>query len=154
MWQSEVVVVQASPGAVASAPAEGLPPGLSVSVTVAPTNSSVAAPLVVGAAPSPGRTHLLAGTVISNGTGVDTNVTTTAPAAELSNITSLLQLAVSSGALQQQLYNAGKWRAAAQSVCPALGSIYTWQQTSACSCTCAWCAWLFQLVSEDTILHA
>ncbi|KAL0024177.1 hypothetical protein WJX77_004480 [Trebouxia sp. C0004] len=104
---SVMAVVQAPSGTAASAPADGLPPGLSVSVTVAPTNSSVAAPLVVGAAPSLGRRHLLAATVISKGTGVDTNVTTTAPAAELSNITSLLQLAVSSGALQQQLHNAG-----------------------------------------------
>ena len=146
--------MQAPPGATASAPAEGLPPALSVSVTVAPTNSSVVAPLIVDAAPSPGRRHLLAGTVTSNGTGIDTNVTITAPADELGNITSLLQLAVSSGVVQQQLYNAGKWRAAAQSVRPARGSVHTWQQTSACSCTCAWCAWLFQLVSEDTILHA
>ncbi len=136
-----MAVVQAPPGAAASAPAEGLPPGLSVSVTVAPTNSSVAAPLVVDAAPSPGQRHLLAGTVIRDGTGIDTNVTTTAPAAELSNITSLLQLAVSSGALQQQLHNAGKWPAAAQSICPALGSVRTWQQTSACSCACVWCVW-------------
>ena len=104
--------MQAPPGAAASAPAEGMPPGLSVSVTVAPTNSSVAAPLIVGAAPSPGRRHLLVGAVISNGTGVDANVTITAPATELSNITSLLQLAVSSGSLQQQLHNAGKWLAA------------------------------------------
>lgn len=141
MWQSEVAVTQAPPGAAASAPAEGLPPGLSVSVTVAPTNSSDAAPLVVDVAPSLGRRHLLAGTVISNGTGIETDVTTTAPAAELSNITSLLQLAVSSGALQQQLHKAGKWLAAAQSVCSALGSVRTWQQTSACSCTCPWCAW-------------
>ncbi len=106
-----MAVVQAPAGTAASAPAEGLPPGLSVSVTVAPTNSSVAVPLIVGAASSPGRRHLLAVSVISNGTGVDTNVTATAPAAELGNITSLLQLAVSSGALQQQLHNAGKWPA-------------------------------------------
>ena len=118
MWQNEVAVVQAPPGAAASAPAEGLPPGLSVSVTVAPTNSSDAAPLIVGAAPYLGRRHLLAGIVISNGTGIDTNVTTTAPAAELSNITSMLQLAVTSGALQQQLHNAGKRPAAARAVCP------------------------------------
>ena len=131
MWQSEVAVVQAPPGAAASAPAEGMPPGLSVSVTVAPTNSSVAAPLIVGAAPSPGRRHLLVGAVISNGTGVDTNVTITAPATELSNITSLLQLAVSSGSLQQQLHNAGKWLAAAQSVC-----LSSWQCTDMATDIC------------------
>ena len=104
--QNEVAVTQASPGAAASAPAEGLPPGMSVSVVVTPSTSSAAAPLVVEASPSPGR-RLLADTVASDGTGVDANMTITAPAADMSNITSLVRQAVNSGSLQSQLHMAG-----------------------------------------------
>ena len=102
-------MTQASPGAAASAPAEGLPPGMSVSVIVTPSTSSAAAPLVVDASPSPGR-RLLADNVASDGTGVDTNMTITAPAADMSNITSLLRQAVNSGSLQSQLHVAGGYQ--------------------------------------------
>lgn len=109
--QNEVVVAQASPGAAASAPAEGLSPGLSVSVTVTPSNSSAAAaPLVVEASPSPATRRLLTDVVTGNGTGVNVNVTVTAPASDIDDVTSLVQQALSSGALQQELQKAGEYQ--------------------------------------------
>ena len=100
-------MVQASPGAAAAAPAEGLAPGVSVTVIVTPVdNSTAATPLTAEASPSPAR-RLLADTVTSSGTGVNVNVTITAPAADLSNITALVAQAVSSGEVQAQLQAAG-----------------------------------------------
>ena len=101
--QRAVALVQASPGA----PAEGLPPGVSVSVVVASVdNSTAATPLTAEASPAPAR-RLLADTVTSSGTGVDVNITITAPASDLNNITALVSEAVSSGQVQQQLQAAG-----------------------------------------------
>ena len=106
--QGAVAVVQASPGAAAAAPAEGLPPGVSVSVVVASVdNSTAATPLTAEASPAPAR-RLLADTVTSSGTGVDVNITITAPASDLNNITALVSEAVSSGQVQQQLQAAGE----------------------------------------------
>ncbi|KAA6426630.1 MAG: kinase [Trebouxia sp. A1-2] len=102
-----VAVVQASPGAAAAAPAEGLPPGVSVTVVVTPVdNSTAATPLTAQASPAPAR-RLLADTVTSSGTGVDVNITITAPASDLNNITALVSEAVQSGQVQQQLQAAG-----------------------------------------------
>lgn len=103
----EVAVVQASPGAASSAPAEGLAPGVSVTVVVTPSDSTAAAPLIASSSPSPAARRLLADTVTSSGTGVNVNVTITAPASDMNNITALVQQAVSSGAVEQQLRQAG-----------------------------------------------
>ena len=106
--QGAVAVVQASPGAAAAAPAEGLPPGVSVTVVVTPVdNSTAATPLTAQASPAPAR-RLLADTVTSSGTGVDVNITITAPASDLNNITALVSEAVQSGQVQQQLQAAGE----------------------------------------------
>ena len=108
--QGAVAVVQASPGAAAAAPAEGLPPGLSVTVVVTPVdNSTAATPLTAQASPTPAR-RLLADTVTSSGTGVNVNITITAPASDLNNITALVSEAVQSGQVQQQLQAAGQPR--------------------------------------------
>lgn len=108
--QGAVAVVQASPGAAAAAPAEGLPPGLSVTVVVTPVdNSTAATPLTAQASPAPAR-RLLADTVTSSGTGVDVNITITAPASDMNNITALVSQAVQSGQVQQQLQAAGEPR--------------------------------------------
>ena len=104
--QGEVAVVPTAPGAPAAAPAEGLAPGVSVTVTVTNTSSTAAAPLVVDASPSPAARHLLQ--TASTATGLDVNVTITAPASDVSNITALVQQAVSSGQVQQELHQAGE----------------------------------------------
>ena len=106
--QGEVAVIQASPGAASSAPAEGLAPGVSVTVVVTPSDSTAAAPLIASSSPSPAARRLLADTVTSSGTGVNVNVTITAPASDMNNITALVQQAVSSGAVEQQLQQAGE----------------------------------------------
>ena len=104
-----VAVVQASPGAEAAAPAEGLPPGVSVTVSVTPADSSAAAaPLVATTSPSPSGRHLLADAVSQSGTGVNVNITITAPASDMNNITSLVNQAVQSQTVQRQLQEAGE----------------------------------------------
>lgn len=104
--QGEVAVRTASPGTAAAAPAEGLAPGVSVSVTVTNSSNTAAAPLVVDATPSPPTRRLLQ--TASNATGLNVNVTITAPASDVNNITQLVQQAVSSGQVQQELQQAGE----------------------------------------------
>ena len=104
--QGEVAVVLTDPGTPASAPALGLAPGVSATVSVHNTSSMAAAPLTVEASPSPSARHLLQ--TASNATGLDVNVTITAPASDVNNITALVQQAVSSGQVQQELRQAGR----------------------------------------------
>jgi len=70
-------------------------------------NSTAATPLTAEASPTPSR-RLLADTVTSSGTGLNVNITITAPASDLNNITALVSEAVSSGQVQQQLQAAGE----------------------------------------------